>query len=198
MNRDDVIELMKHMRQQGITLMETEADGSYLRLERGRPDPADPADLEAQSQAPDARARDDDRERVITAPIGGVFYAAPSPEADAVHAGKKSQLAAKGVAPEHADGTSLGHGLDDEHTGHDRILGKMALEKGLVSGQVLERNHPVFGQLNHFIDEDEGLAVRDDAFNLCSFHSIDPFHFHERLAVLNPVAIGNIQGRYAA
>ncbi len=82
MNRDDVIELMKHMRQQGITLMETEADGSYLRLERGRPDPADPADLEAQSQAPDARARDDDRERVITAPIVGVFYAAPSPEAD--------------------------------------------------------------------------------------------------------------------
>ena len=55
---------------------------------------------------------------------------------------KSASLSAVLPAGHDADGPDLGHRLDDEDAGHDRIVGEVALEEGLVLGDVLYRRRP--------------------------------------------------------
>ncbi len=91
MQIQDMIELMKQMKRNGISLVELESEGSRLRLEK-------PFHAEAPGTAQTAEAEDTRRIAApadspgvqppvqdgqwITAPVVGVYYAAPSPEDD--------------------------------------------------------------------------------------------------------------------
>src|SRR6185295_1177220 len=60
-------------------------------------------------------------------------------------------------------GTALGHGLDDEHSGHDRCAGEMTLKKLLVGGDILQTNDPLsFLDLKHAIDQQHRIAMRQE------------------------------------
>ncbi len=89
MQIEDIVALMKQMNQSGLSVLEYEADGTRLRLERlvaappvqeGRPETSL---LSAPAGRPDhspvASAEDDG---IIKAPVVGVFFAAPSPDSD--------------------------------------------------------------------------------------------------------------------
>ena len=99
MQIQDMIELMKHMNRNGISLLEYESEGQRLRLEK----PAGPAAQTAWTgQAGSRQAAEDQQDslhqdtagkepepvacaaegQLITAPVVGVYYAAPSPESD--------------------------------------------------------------------------------------------------------------------
>jgi acetyl-CoA carboxylase biotin carboxyl carrier protein len=98
MQIQDMIELMKHMNRNGISLLEYESEGKRLRLEKpvmpasqtggaaqaGSRQPAD--DLSdgtqpvAAGKAPDPVACAEGQ--LITAPVVGIYYAASSPESD--------------------------------------------------------------------------------------------------------------------
>ena len=86
MQIQDMIELMKQMKQNGISLVEIESEGSRLRLEK--PVAAEPSDglgdrqrtaISADGPADLAPGQDG---QWVTAPVVGVFYAAPSPDDD--------------------------------------------------------------------------------------------------------------------
>ncbi|MBP8989010.1 MAG: acetyl-CoA carboxylase biotin carboxyl carrier protein, partial [Clostridia bacterium] len=90
----DMILLMKHMNQNGINLLDLEMDGVHVRLEKNTtiPESDDPGRIHigvhgtqtqaiAQKELPEAEAVNDDKQ-LVTAPVVGVFYSAPSPESE--------------------------------------------------------------------------------------------------------------------
>src|SRR5262249_11640908 len=54
----------------------------------------------------------------------------------------------------------LGHSFYQQYARHHRAPGKMSLEEGLVEGDVLDRDHAVFLKLEHTVEEQEGIPVR--------------------------------------
>ncbi|MDW7658911.1 MAG: acetyl-CoA carboxylase biotin carboxyl carrier protein [Bacillota bacterium] len=98
MQIQDIIELMKHMNRNGISLMEYESEGQRLRLEKpvspaaqsgGTGQPGGRQAVESQSDGIQADVTVKEPEpiactegQLITAPVVGVYYAAPSPEND--------------------------------------------------------------------------------------------------------------------
>lgn len=99
MQIQDMIELMKHMNRNGISLLEYESEGKRLRLEK----PVNPSaqtagtnqagSRQATEDLPDGTQKDTAgmvepepvacaEGQLITAPVVGVYYAAPSPEND--------------------------------------------------------------------------------------------------------------------
>lgn len=97
MQIQDVIELMKHMKQNGISLVEYEFEGHRLRLEKSAGLTGQAAAAEqsggtnADGQAGQSQTEGSGRqqqepagppEQLITAPVVGIFYAAPAPESD--------------------------------------------------------------------------------------------------------------------
>src|SRR5205807_3668302 len=65
-----------------------------------------------------------------------------------------------GHAPEHEHARGLRHGLHDQHAGHHRKIGKMALEKRLVIGDVLDADYALRLQLDDAIHQQERVAMR--------------------------------------
>jgi hypothetical protein len=61
-------------------------------------------------------------------------------KAHVVHPGEQEDLVPKrlGLALTHEQPTGLGHGLEDQHPGHDRQTREMALKKRLVDRHVLD------------------------------------------------------------
>jgi len=97
MQIQDVIELMKHMKQNGISLVEYESEGHRLRLEKtagmagqvgvsGQSGGTAADDQSGQTLTDEADRRQQEPagspEQLITAPVVGIFYAAPAPESD--------------------------------------------------------------------------------------------------------------------
>jgi len=83
-------------------------------------------------------------------------------------AGKYRQLGfAVGDFAHHDDGAGLGHRLDHQHAGHDRIAGKVALKKRLVHGHVLDRDQPLAAlKLDHSVDQQKRVAVGEQTQDL--------------------------------
>lgn len=89
MKIEEITELMEAMRKNGLSLLEWENEGSRIRLKRpaakktkGASDQPgsgyqDNADLPGGSPADEAVDGD-----LVTAPVVGIFYAAPSPDSD--------------------------------------------------------------------------------------------------------------------
>ena len=61
----------------------------------------------------------------------------------------------------------MGDGLDHEDAGHDGVVGEVALEVGLVDGDVLDGDD-AFGafDLEDAVDEEEGVAMGEDRHDL--------------------------------
>lgn len=81
MQTSDMIELMRHMRLNGIRLFEYEADNQRLRLEKTSADPGQLAD-DLPEADPGPAKEPVVQDHVIKSPVVGVFYAAPAPGSD--------------------------------------------------------------------------------------------------------------------
>jgi hypothetical protein len=90
--------------------------------------------------------------------VAGDYLAA---EADLVEAGQHEQaLAVRTQVTERDKRPRLGHRFYQQYAGHHRAPGEMSLEEGLVEGDVLDRDHPVFFKLEHTVDEQERIPMR--------------------------------------
>src|SRR5262249_2647264 len=68
---------------------------------------------------------------------------------------------------QHRDGAGLRQRFDDEHTGHDRAAGEVAREIPLVLAHALARDSAdARRELEHLVDQEEGLTVREDLLDL--------------------------------
>src|SRR5262249_7734056 len=86
-------------------------------------------------------------------------------EADVVDAGEERELALILRLREHGDGAALSERLDHLHAGHDRVAGEMA--GAVVVGDRLPRHDALARhELDHLVDEQKGVAVRKDLFDL--------------------------------
>ncbi len=84
-------------------------------------------------------------------------------EAGLVDGHEEHKLAGVGIAQmvQHQGACSLGHGFNQQHPRHDGLAGKMALEEGLIDGDVLDRRALLLAiHINHPVDEKKGIAVR--------------------------------------
>src|SRR5438552_5820446 len=80
-----------------------------------------------------------------------------------VDAGEQRQLAAVLLLAQHCDGTGLRERLDDQHAGHHGPRGEVAGEIPLVLTHGLARDRAGAGcQLEHLVDQEKRLAVRED------------------------------------
>jgi len=70
------------------------------------------------------------------------------------------------VGAKNQDGADLGHSFDDEDAGHHGIFGPVALEEGLIDGNVFDSERVVAGgEGNDSVYEKEWEAVREDFHN---------------------------------
>jgi hypothetical protein len=84
----------------------------------------------------------------------------PAAKADFVESGQHEQgLVFRAQVTKRDKRPRLGHRLYQQHAGHHRAAGKMSLEEGLVEGDVLDRDHPVFFKLEYTVDEQEGIPM---------------------------------------
>src|ERR1035437_4326322 len=67
---------------------------------------------------------------------------------------------------EHQDARRLGHGLHDEHAGHDRKIREMAGDLGLVGGDALDADDAIGLHLDDAVDQKKWVAMGQDGPNL--------------------------------
>ncbi len=93
-------------------------------------------------------------------------------------AGEDHQLlVAVGNLGHHDDAAGLGHGLHHQHAGHDGIAGKVALEKRLVDGHILDGHQALGGlELDDPVDQQKRVAVGKKTQDLLDVkgHSLAP------------------------
>src|SRR5205085_2997067 len=86
-------------------------------------------------------------------------------EPHVVDAGEERELATVLGLREHGDGTTLRQRLDHLHPRHDRVAGKMT--SAVAVRDRLARDDALTGdELEHLVDEQEGIAVREDLLDL--------------------------------
>lgn len=93
-NIEEIKELIALLEESSLSVLEVKDDDKKVRLEKAHTAPAAPAAVTVNAApvqaAPAPAAEAEDNGKTITAPIVGVFYAAPSPESDPyVHIGQK-------------------------------------------------------------------------------------------------------------
>jgi hypothetical protein len=95
-----------------------------------------------------------------------------APEAGAVDAGEDHEGAlGVGELGEDEDAADLGDGFDDEDTGHDGIAREVALEEGLIDGDVLDGDDALFSfDLEDAVDEEERVAMGEDGHDAIDVH----------------------------
>src|SRR5215210_840795 len=88
-------------------------------------------------------------------------------EADVVDAGEEGELPPVDLVGEDGDGTRLGHRLDHEDARHNGAAGKVARQVPLVGPDALTGDH-THARLEHghLVEEQEGVAVREDLLDL--------------------------------
>ena len=65
------------------------------------------------------------------------------------------------------EATKLSHGLNLEHTGHDRPVGEVASKLGLVRGDALHTNSVLARHaLENLVDQEERVSVRQNLADL--------------------------------
>ena len=88
-------------------------------------------------------------------------------EAAVVDAREERDLAAVLLLDEHGDRTRLGHRLDDQHARHHGPLGEVPGEPPVVVAHEPRRDDLAAGlQLDHLVEEQERVAVRQDRLDL--------------------------------
>ena len=98
-------------------------------------------------------------------------------EAAVVDPGEERDLAAVLLLDEHGDGTRLRHRLDDQHAGHHRAGGEVAGEPPVVGPHLARRDDAWPGlELDHLVDEQERLPVRQDRLDLVPAERCDRDH----------------------
>src|SRR4029077_20177874 len=90
-----------------------------------------------------------------------------SAEAHAVDAGEERNAPAEVRMREHPHRTGLREGLDHQHAGHDRLARKVPAQEPLVAthGEACTDARARL-QLHDLVDQQEGVAVRDDRLDL--------------------------------
>ena len=93
-NIDEIKELIALLEGSSLSVLEVKDDDKKVRLEKAQTTAAAPAAVTVNAApvqaAPAPAAEADDNGKTISAPIVGVFYAAPSPESEPyVHVGQK-------------------------------------------------------------------------------------------------------------
>ena len=93
-NIDEIKELIALLEESSLSVLEVKDDDKKVRLEKAQTAAAAPAAVTVNAApvqaAPAPSAEADDNGKTISAPIVGVFYAAPSPESEPyVHVGQK-------------------------------------------------------------------------------------------------------------
>ena len=80
MNNQEIFELMDRFAGSGLRRMKLSQEGVSLELERGGEDAAPLAQSAPKTEPAPEEAAALDRAPVITAPLAGIFYAAPAPD----------------------------------------------------------------------------------------------------------------------
>jgi len=77
------------------------------------------------------------------------------------NAGEDGQfLVAVGNLVEHDDGAGLGHCFDDQHAGHQRVAGKVALKERLIHGYILDGHQALAAlELDDAVNQQKRVAV---------------------------------------
>lgn len=93
-NIDEIKELIALLEESSLSVLEVKDDDKKVRLEKAQTTAAAPAAVTVNAApvqaAPAPAAEPEDNGKTISAPIVGVFYAAPSPESEPyVHVGQK-------------------------------------------------------------------------------------------------------------
>ncbi len=93
-NIDEIKELIALLEESSLSVLEVKDDDKKVRLEKAQTTAAAPAAVTVNAApvqaAPAPAAEPEDDGKTISAPIVGVFYAAPSPESEPyVHVGQK-------------------------------------------------------------------------------------------------------------
>ena len=84
-------------------------------------------------------------------------------EATVVDAGEEGDPAAVLLLDEHRNGACLGHRLDDQNTGHDRPLWKVARKPPVLGRHPADRDDTSARlQLRDLVHEQERIAMRED------------------------------------
>src|SRR6266550_1197473 len=82
---------------------------------------------------------------------------------------EERELASILLFAENGDRARLRECFHDQHAGHHRPVRKVAAEIPLVGAHRLSRDRSFAGpKLEHFVDEEEGLAVRQDLLDRCA------------------------------
>ena len=95
-NIDEIKELIALLEESSLSVLEVKDDDKKVRLEKAQTTAAAPAAVTVNAApvqaAPAPAAESEDNGKTISAPIVGVFYAAPSPESEPyVHVGQKGK-----------------------------------------------------------------------------------------------------------
>src|SRR5215469_5271648 len=95
-------------------------------------------------------------------------------EAGFVDAGEDHELVvAVGDFGEQERTAGLRHGFDGHDAGHDGVVGEVAGELRLVGGDVFDGDDALLAlHLDHAVDEQEGVAVREDGHDFDDVHRV--------------------------
>jgi acetyl-CoA carboxylase biotin carboxyl carrier protein len=154
MKIEDIVELMREMNRHGINVVDCTLNGEHVRLEKDKADQAERAGSAALlsnelalDQASEDHPKDGETVYTITAPVVGIFYAAPSPEDDPfVKVG--SQIEA-GTTVCIIEAMKLMNEVTSEYSGHVKeILVK--------NGERVEFGQPLMKIGGHSNDEPSG------------------------------------------
>ena len=86
---------------------------------------------------------------------------------DVLHTAEEGDLALVLRQGEDGHGAHLGHGLQDQHTGHHMLLGEVAAEEGLAHADALAALGPLAGLIvRDPVHQGEGEAVGQDLGDL--------------------------------
>ena len=89
-------------------------------------------------------------------------------------AGEDHELGvAVGDLAEEESAAGLGDGFDHEDAGHDGVVGEVALEVGLVDGDVFDGDDALLAlHLDDAVDEEEGIAMGQEGHDVEDVHRV--------------------------
>ena len=95
-------------------------------------------------------------------------------EAGIFDAGEDHELGvAIGDLAEEESAAGLGDGFDHEDAGHDGVIGEVALEEGLIDGDVFDGDDALLAfHLEDTVDEEEGVAVGEEGHDFEYVHGL--------------------------
>src|SRR5262249_48827763 len=142
-----------------ITVVPLPLDGEGERAARSQL----VADVRSRLAAPDRTAHLVD----LTGEDEHVAWLDHALEAAVVDPGEEGDLAAVLLLDEHGNGSGLRHRLDDQNAGHHRPAGEVTREPRILGSDLASGDDaPARLELEHLVDQEKRLAVREDLLDL--------------------------------